>query len=123
MPAGASILVVDDDESMLEFCTAFLAHEGHEVRATGSGREALLLLQDVPFDIVLTDHVTVDSAGTPIIAAVRAHQPKAEIIVMSGIPTLEDASKSYLAGAREYLSKPFSVDRLRRALDLCRPAP
>ena len=123
MPEGASILVVDDDESMLEFCTVFLTHEGHEVRAAGSGREALLLLQDVPFDIVLTDHVTVDATGTPILAAVREHQPDAEVIVMSGIPTLEDASKSYLAGAREYLSKPFSVDRLRRALDLCRAEP
>ncbi len=123
MPKPASILVVDDDESMLEFCTVFLSHEGHEVRAAGSGREALLLLQDVPFDIVLTDHVTVDLDGTPILAAVKEHQPGAEIIVMSGIPTLDDASRSYLAGARDYLSKPFSVDRLRRALKVCRADP
>ncbi len=123
MPRKASILVVDDEEDYLEFVTAYLTLLGHEVKGTESGHEALSLMEENTFDVVVTDHVTVGSAATPIMQLVRDKQPGTRIIVMSGIPTLDDAKRSYLAGAQCYLSKPFPVDDLREAVQACMEPP
>ena len=119
MAKVVSILVVDDDESMLEYCTYILAVYGFEVTPAATGNQVLEQLKSKIFDVVLTDHVTVDARGTSVIKAVKATQPGAEIIVMSGIPTLENAAASYLAGARAYLAKPFSLEQLRTAVLKC----
>ena len=113
------ILVVDDDESMLEFCLKILCLDGFAVVAASSGKQAVDLLKTTGFDLVLTDHVTVGAEATPIIKAVKSLQPDAPVIVMSGIPRLEDAAASYLAGADEYLAKPFSLAQLREAMTRC----
>lgn len=114
MTQRKSILVVDDDESMLEFCATMLAYAGYEVTAASTGSQALHLLKARAYDLVLTDHVTVDSQGTPMTAAATSLQPEASLVLMSAIPTLEEAAKTYLQGADAYLPKPFSWDRLSR---------
>lgn len=119
MPGKASILVVDDDESFLEFVTSYLSHLGHDVLGAATGTEAVGKLDNVFFDIVVTDHVTVGANATPILKVVKDRQPGTRVIVMSGIPTLEEASRTYLAGAQGYLAKPFSIDDLKDAVESC----
>lgn len=116
------ILVVDDDESMLEFCLTILCLDGFAVVAASNGRQAVELMKNTGFDLVLTDHVTVGAEATPIIKAVKSLQPDAPVIMMSGIPKLQDAAATYLKGADEYLSKPFSLAQLREAMSRCLPA-
>ncbi len=123
MPRKASILVVDDDESFLEFCSSYLSHLGHDVLQAESGNKALEILDNVYFDVVVTDHVTVGPEAKPILKVVQERQPGTRVIVMSGIPTLEEAKRSYLAGAQGYLAKPFSIDELREAVELCMEPP
>ncbi len=122
-PRKHSVLVVEDDESMMEFCTAILARMGFEVVSASTGHQVVDALNARAFDIVLTDHLTVDYKGTSVLNAVRRLRPEAQVIVMSGIPTLEQAAASYLAGARAYLPKPFGLDMLRGAVLRCLESP
>ena len=114
-----SVLVVDDDAEMLQYCSFLLSSFGFQVVVAADGERARSVLQSRAFDLVLTDHVTVGAKATPILHEVRAVQPGADTIVMSGIPTLKDAAVSYLAGARAYLEKPFSAEQLQEALGKC----
>jgi DNA-binding NtrC family response regulator len=123
MPRKASILVVDDDESFLEFCCSYLTHLGHDVLQAESGNKALEILENVFFDVVVTDHVTVGPEAKPILKLVQEKQPGTRVIMMSGIPTLDEAKRSYLSGAQSYLAKPFSIDELREAVDFCMEPP
>lgn len=119
MTKKVSILVVEDDESMLEYVSTVLERLGFEVTQATTGREVIAALAVNSFDIVLTDHLTVDYKGTSVLQAVQMLRPQAQVIVMSGIPTLEEAATSYLKGARAYLAKPFGLDQLRSAVIRC----
>lgn len=114
-----SVLIVDDDAEMLYYCSYLLASFGFQVDVASNGNLARSILSAKSFDLVLTDHVTVGAKATPILEEVRAVQPEADTIMMSGIPTLKDASASYLAGARAYLEKPFTIEQLQEALGKC----
>jgi DNA-binding NtrC family response regulator len=118
-PQKKSILIVEDDESMLEYCTSVLSLDGHEVTAVASGTMALAQLSARGFDLVLTDHVQIGAGGRSMTQIVKASRPASKVIVMSGMPSTENAVVSYLEGASNYLSKPFSLDELRAAVTGC----
>lgn len=121
MARKTSVLIVDDDESMLEYCDAILICLGYEAATASTGRQALAMLATRSFDIVLTDHITVGSQAVPMHKAAMGVQPEAQVIIMSGIPTLVEAAASYLSGARAYLAKPFDLGELKDALEKCQP--
>ncbi|MBI4424457.1 MAG: response regulator [Elusimicrobia bacterium] len=118
-----AILVVDDDESMLDYCVAILSSYGFAVASASTGRQAVARLEAERFSIVLTDHVTVGADATPILRVVKSLQPGAEVILMSAIPTLKEAAASYLAGATAYLPKPFTEADFASALLRCLQKP
>ncbi|MFA6316172.1 MAG: response regulator [Elusimicrobiota bacterium] len=119
MSKKVTVLVVEDDESMMEYVSVVLERLGFEVTQASTGREVVAALAVKNFDIVMTDHLTVDYKGTSVLSAVKMLRPGAEVIVMSGIPTLEEAATSYLKGAKAYLAKPFGLDQLRSAVMRC----
>lgn len=112
-------LVVDDDESMLEFCAALLALEGFAVTAASSGVKAQILLDCFAFDLVLTDHVSVPD-GRSVASLAKSGWPDTDVIVMTARPTEEDSTRSLQEGARAYFAKPFNVTELRDILRECR---
>lgn len=114
-----SILVVEDDESMLEYCSSILSLDGYDVTAVASGTMALAQLSARDFDLVLTDHVMIGMGGRSVTEIVKSSRPASKVIVMSGMPTTENAVLSYLQGASNYLEKPFSLDQLRGAVTAC----
>ena len=118
-PQKKSILIVEDDESMLEYCTSVLTLDGYEVTLVASGTMALAQLSARDFDLVLTDHVMIGSGGRSVTEIVKSSRPSSKVIVMTGMPSTENAVLSYLEGASNYLGKPFSLDQLRGAVSEC----
>ncbi|MFA6030111.1 MAG: protein kinase [Elusimicrobiota bacterium] len=116
------ILVVDDDESQLDFCATALQLSGYRASVAATSERALALLRSAPFDAVLTDHMG-EREGRSWVAVLRAAQPSAAVLVMTARPALADALAAVADGARDYLPKPFSAARLRESLERClRPA-
>ncbi len=74
--AETSILVVDDEESVATTIEAILRLDGHEVTAVTSGAEALRLLNERQFDVVLTDLRLADIDGVEVLKEVQRTAPE-----------------------------------------------
>ena len=112
MAEAFRILVVDDEPAQLELVSGFLAKRGFEVQPATGGREALKLLSQAPFDLVLTDQKMPDLSGFELMEAVRRQNPETPVIVMTAYGTIETAVAAIKAGAVDYLTKPLNLDEL-----------
>ncbi|HET7768297.1 MAG TPA: ATP-binding protein, partial [Chloroflexota bacterium] len=109
----AQLLVVDDDESVLLTLQAILQMEGYEVEARSLGAEAIELLNQRTFDLVLTDLRLDDTDGITILAEIRRTSPETVAIMLTGYASLETAIKALREGAYDYLVKPCDVEELK----------
>jgi len=110
------ILVVDDDRVVLTSCKRILDSEGYEVSLTSSVKEALELLEEKKFDILLADVIMPEYDGIYLIGNVRENLPHLPILVMSGYPTPETISSGMRMGATHFIAKPFTPDELITAV-------
>ena len=118
-----SILLVDDEPKIRGALAAALRDESHDVTATGSPREALRLLNERPFDLLIVDNLMPEMTGLELIREVSA-MPAAErpeILMMTAHATIESAIEAMKLGAADYLQKPFEIDEflvvVRRAIE------
>jgi DNA-binding NtrC family response regulator len=111
------ILVVDNDAEMVRLLQQHLEGEGHAVTGVASGREGLQLLEEQPFDVVITDVVMDDVGGLEVLAAASRRQPPTRIVLMTAFGTLDNAIAAIRQGAFDYLTKPFRLDEISVAVD------
>ncbi|HEV2133870.1 MAG TPA: sigma-54 dependent transcriptional regulator [Terracidiphilus sp.] len=107
------ILIVDDEAEIRSSLEEILAEEGYSVAGAGTAAEAMVLLQDVPYDVVLLDIWLPDRDGLDVLADVRRLGPelRPEVVIVSGHGTIEAAVKATKLGAYDFLEKPLSLDR------------
>jgi len=110
------ILIVDDDTVVLSSCKRILEPEGYEVSLTSSVKEALQMLEEKKFDIILVDVIMPGYDGMYLIGNVRENLPNLPILVMSGYPTPETISSGMRMGATHFIAKPFTPDELITAV-------
>ena len=120
----ALILLVDDEPKILHALASALRGEGHEVVTAPSGREALKLLSQRSFDLLVIDNLMPDMTGLDVIRDLTSSTGEAErpqVLMMTAHATVESAIEAMKLGALDYLQKPFDVDELlvvvRRALE------
>ena len=102
----ARVLIVDDVESVRTSLGSFAERDGHEVSLAGDAAEALGLLEEQPFDVVVTDIVLPRKSGVGLLGEIRAAQPDVQVIMITGEPEVGTASEAVRKGAFDYLSKP-----------------
>jgi two-component system nitrogen regulation response regulator NtrX len=107
------ILVVDDEADIRESLEGILREEGYAVTSTPSGQEALVLLRDAPYDVLLLDIFLLDRDGLDVLHDISelAAENRPEVIVVSGHATIETAVKATKLGAFDFLEKPLSLER------------
>ncbi|MBK9036490.1 MAG: sigma-54-dependent Fis family transcriptional regulator [Myxococcales bacterium] len=105
----ARVLVVDDKENMLKLFAKLLG-DAYELVTAGDGARALALVQAQPFDVIVTDLRMPGADGFEVLRAVKQRQPDAEVIMMTGYATVNDAVEAIKLGAYDYLEKPFDPD-------------
>ncbi len=108
-----SILVVDDNLEMHTLLKACLGPVSSEIVATSSGREALSLLQDDEFSVVLLDLMLPDLDGLEILECIREECHGTAVIILTAHGSLESAIEALRLGAYDYVEKPFYVEALR----------
>ncbi|MBI4422168.1 MAG: response regulator, partial [Elusimicrobia bacterium] len=102
------ILIVDDDESFLDYCVHALKLSGFEVSWAEDGRKAESLLSARPFDIVLTDNLR--AGPLPMARLAKQLQPDVEVIMMTARGRGDAAAPA--PGVRACLAKPFREEQL-----------
>jgi two-component system, NtrC family, response regulator PilR len=116
-----SILLVDDEPSIIEVLEIALKEEDMEVRKAASGREALSALRQQRADIVVSDIRMPDLSGVELLKEAKQLAPETTFIMITAYASTETAIDALQHGAYDYLTKPFKMEELRsiirRALD------
>ncbi len=115
--AGATgrILVVDDEESMRHFVSRGLRRRGHTVRAASSADEALQVLGEEAFDLVLLDLKMPGRSGMDALRDILRLPDAPRVVMMTGYGTIETAVEAIKTGAADYITKPLHLEDLGRA--------
>lgn len=107
-----SILIIDDDKSILNIFTRILQKQGYQTDTAETGQEALEKLQTNTYNLALIDVKLPDTNGTDLLARINQTYPDMVKIAITGFPSLEDASKVIDRGAAAYLVKPVKSEEL-----------
>ncbi|MBV9209676.1 MAG: response regulator, partial [Acidobacteria bacterium] len=122
----SSILVVDDEATIRDILRELLEPQ-HDYHAAENVAAALTLLQEIPFDLILTDISLPDQSGVELLGVVRQIQPPVPVIIISGIDDAGYARGLMQMGAFGYLAKPFYLDEavsmIERAIESRRFTP
>ncbi|MFQ5353304.1 MAG: sigma-54-dependent transcriptional regulator [Thermodesulfobacteriota bacterium] len=110
------VLIVDDDCTIRELLEEGVQDWGYDVGIACSGEEAMECLGREKYNIVLCDLKMPGMGGLKLIRAVKAHDRKIKVIIITGYATLDTAVKAMKAGAYEYLTKPFRLEELMEIL-------
>ncbi len=118
----AEILIVDDEESIGDALKQVFEYEGHRVRVARNGPDALAMVEDPPPDVVFLDVKMPGMDGLEVLDRIRAEDPQALVVMISGHGTIDTAVDATRKGAYDFLEKPLDTDRLlvtlRNALEV-----
>lgn len=120
------ILIIDDNEDLRETLLMLLEDEGYAVVAAHDGASGVRVFAESRPDLVITDVIMPDTDGIETIRRIRAIDPTARIVAMSGGAWLGNDYYLRMAkslGAMALLPKPFEVQDLVRVVESCLRAP
>lgn len=112
----ATILVVDDEGAIRYSVTKTLERVGYQVITASSGEEALQVLAEQNFDVVLTDIRMPGISGVDLLERIKDQSPDAVVILMTGYASLGTAVESLRLGANDYLIKPSTSEDIRESV-------
>jgi ATP-dependent Lon protease len=112
--APPHVLVVDDEEIARTNLEHVLKKEGYAVRTAANGLEALELVRAWSFDLIVTDLKMDKMDGMTLLAEAGRLSPSTQIVIVTGFATVQSAVQAMRTGAAHYLTKPISLDELRK---------
>lgn len=114
---ASTILIVDDDPVIREIIETIVKVLGYTVKGCGDGLEAVALLQDAGYDVVITDMMMPKMDGMQLLKHVKAHYPATDVVVVTGHSDTFIYSNIINAGGTDFISKPFEGDELEAKLN------
>ena len=115
----APVLVVDDEKNMRLSLKMILSDDGYNVRLVESAEEALNVIGQEDFLMVITDARLGGISGYELISRTHSRWPDLPILMITGYATPKLAVEAIQAGAFDYLSKPFAPEELLHAVGRC----
>lgn len=113
----ARILVVDDQEEMRDLLCEMLAEEGYRAEAVTGGEDALRVLAAEHYDLLLTDLNMPRMDGLALLRQVREERPSLPVVVITGYGSRATERRVLMEGARGYISKPCTLQRVVAAVE------
>ena len=110
-------LIVEDETFVQDLLRKVLTKQGYSVTTASDGREAMEILEESSYDLVLTDVVMPRMEGFELLRWIKSQQPATKVIVLTGFARRHSISDFLLYGADDYLSKPFLVPELLAAVE------
>ena len=112
MEAAKTILVVDDDKSILRTFTRILQKNGYKIDTAETGKEAIEKADTQQYDLALVDIRLPDMDGTELLAKIKPQLQNTIKIMITGFPSIESGVKALDEGADAYLVKPVKPEEL-----------
>jgi len=107
-----SILAVDDNRNALEIIRRILGQSGYQVSTCENVQDAVNLLNDHHFDLVITDMKMPKHSGFELIRHISENFYDTAVIMITGYPSIEGAVEAIKIGADDFLAKPYTEDEL-----------
>jgi len=116
-----AVLVVDDNECNRDLLARWLGREGHQVCLAQHGRQALDLIQQQPFDLILLDILMPEMDGVQVLQRLKADERFRHIpvIMISALDETDSVVRCIEIGAEDYLPKPFNRAVLKARIGAC----
>ncbi|OLB04994.1 MAG: hypothetical protein AUH14_09785 [Candidatus Rokubacteria bacterium 13_2_20CM_69_15_1] len=111
------ILIVDDDTSIVGLLQQFFESTGYHVEFALHGGDALTLIQHDPPDVVLLDIAMPGLDGVQVLQRILALEAAPPVIIVTGHEEGALSVQTRAMGAFDYITKPFDLSRLSRAVD------
>ena len=115
MKQRSSVLIVDDEEVVRRAHLRSLEQTGCRAQAAESGDEAIRVMEERPFDVVLLDLRMPGLDGMDVLKTIKGRWPECEVVVITGYPTIESAKEAVRLGAFNYIVKPVGPDDVVKA--------
>lgn len=117
----ATLLIVEDNDSLAKMLCQTLTSEGYKIILCTDTPQGLERIQNENIDLVLTDLRLPSGTGIDILSSVREQSPFTPVIIMTAFGKIEDAVRAVKEGAYDFITKPFDPDHLllliKRALE------
>ena len=110
------VLVVDDNASLLRFLVSAFSANGCTVTPAAAAEQALALITEQSFDLVISDIKMPGLSGLDLLRAVKGRQPGTPVVLITGNPSVNSAVFGLRHGAYDYLPKPFSIREVQELL-------
>lgn len=110
------ILIVEDDNTIRVTVGNFLARQGFDVEVAEDGTQALAMLKERSFSLILLDLRLPDMNGLDILATIRESDDRPLVVIMTAYPEVRTAVAALKAGAYDYINKPFDLEDLRELI-------
>jgi DNA-binding NtrC family response regulator len=118
--AAPRVLVVDDEIDLAESCRFFLRRAGYEADVVHSGEDALRLLEQNHYGLVISDIRMPRMSGLKLLDEIMARDRDIEVVLVTGFPDVATAVDAMKRGAFDYVTKPFDetalMERVEKAL-------
>lgn len=113
---SARILIVDDEDIVVRSCLRILADSGYEIDVARSGAEALKMIDESAYDVLVVDIMMPQIDGLEVLKHAKHARPEAEVIIITGLAQSETAARARELGAFSYLPKPFDPEEIRELI-------
>jgi signal transduction histidine kinase len=114
--SSLNVLIVDDEPRVLEVVSGYLRCDGHSVSTAASGREGLEKFRQDRFDLVVLDRVMPEMSGDQTARFIKQVNGRIPVIMLTGFGALIEVSGSQPAAVDVVLSKPVTLDALRKTI-------
>jgi len=108
-----TILIIDDERSLLDLLTVVFKKEGYAVKAAQTAAQGFEVLAKEDVDLVVTDIKMPGADGMDILRYVRENLPDLPVILITAYGSIAQAVEALKAGALDYVVKPFDVEELK----------
>jgi DNA-binding NtrC family response regulator len=112
-----SLLIVDDDASLVAWLEDDLREAGYAVHGVTSGPEALTALGEVSYDVVISDIEMPEMRGTTLLKEILARRADQPVILMTAFGSIQLAVECVRAGAKDFIAKPFVIQALLLSIE------
>ncbi|SFN09999.1 two-component system, NtrC family, response regulator [Thermodesulforhabdus norvegica] len=106
------MLVIDDEPSIRKLAERELVSERRLITTASSASEALSLIEQQDFDVIILDIRLPDADGMDLLVRFRETLPDVEVVIITGYGTIESAIAAMKVGAYDYITKPFQLEHL-----------
>ena len=113
----AVVLVVDDEPSVTDLLSAVLEEEGHDCITAATGEDALKKLAKGNVGVALLDLKLPGMSGMDVLRAIKSGYPETAVIVVTAARDADTAVEAMKIGARDYITKPFTVERVIHSVE------